>query len=163
MVTIFIIKRIVYFVLNWNTFLQDYLLILCCHIAKEEWHRIRTSHSTTLYGHGVQSEFFLGRLKFSVCDAICRFNSGTQSRRHLLENIGILSSRNMFYGLERENRKRILDAGQKVFEKYKHRQLFLFSQKKKQKVISKNYIPGAFGLNKAPHLECPQKTRIKIH
>ena len=59
----------------------------------------------------------------------------------------------MFYGLERENRKRILDAGQKVLEKYKHRQLFLYSQKKKKKVISKNYIPGAFGLNKAPHFQ----------
>ena len=93
----------------------------------------------------------MGRLKFSVCDAICTFNSGAQSRRHLLDNIGILSSRNMFYGLERENKKRILDAGQKFLEKYKHRQLFLHSQKKKKKVISENYIPGAFGLNKAPH------------
>ena len=57
---IFIIKRIVYhllFVLNWNRFLRDYLLILSCHIAKEEWRKIRTSHSTALYGHSVQSEF----------------------------------------------------------------------------------------------------------
>ena len=67
----------------------------------------------------------------------------------------------MFYGLERENRKRILDAGQKVFEKYKHKQLFLHSQKKKKKVISENYIPGAFGLNKAPHFVVSTKDEDK--
>ena len=106
-------------------------------------------------------QVFMGRLKFSVCDAICTFNSGAQSRRHLLDNIGILSSRNMFYGLERENRKRILDAGQKVFEKYKHKQLFLHYQKKKKKVISENYIPGAFGLNKAPHFVVSTKDEDK--
>ena len=55
----------------------------------------------------------------------------------------------MFYGLEKENRKRIPDANRKVLEKYKHRWRFLCSQKKKKKVISENYIPGAFGLNKA--------------
>ena len=55
----------------------------------------------------------------------------------------------MFYGLEKENWKRILDADQKVLEKYKYRQRFLCSQKKK-KVISESYIPCAFGLNKAP-------------
>ena len=61
----------------------------------------------------------------------------------------------MFHGFERENRKRILDAGQKILEKYKHRQLFLHSQKRKRKVISENYISGAFGLNKAPHFVVP--------
>ena len=114
-----------------------------------------------MYGHGVQSEFFVGRLKFSVCDAICIFNSGAQSRRHLLDNIEILSFRNIFYGLERENRKRILDAGQKALEKYRHRQLFLHSQKKKKKVISENYIPGAFGFNKAPHFVVPTEDEDK--
>ena len=78
----------------------------------------------------------INRLKLSVCDAICTFNSGDQSRRHLVDNIGLLSSRNMFYGLEKENRKRILDADREVLEKYKQRWRFLCSQKKKKKVIS---------------------------
>ena len=56
--------------------------------------------------------------KFSVCDAICTFDSEAQSKRHLLDkNIGLLSSRNMFYGLEKENRKRILDVGRNILEK----------------------------------------------
>ena len=68
------------------------------------------------------------RLKLSVCNAVCTLNSGAQSRRHLLDNMGPLSS--MFYGLEKENLKRILDAGQKVLEKYKHKHQFLRSQEK---------------------------------
>ena len=56
----------------------------------------------------------------------------------------------MFYGLEKENRKRILDAGRKVLEKYKHRRPFLRPQKKKKKVIFESYTPDAFSLNKAP-------------
>ena len=62
-----------------------------------------------MYGYGVQSEFSVGihRPKFSVCDTVCTFNSEAQSRRHLLDNIGLLSSRNMFYGHEKESQKRI--------------------------------------------------------
>ena len=38
----------------------------------------------------------------------------------------------MFYYLEKENRNRILDAGRKVLEKYKHRRWFLRSKMKKK-------------------------------
>ena len=89
------------------------------------------------------------RLKVLLYDAICTFNSGTESRRHLLDSMGLLNSINIFYGLEKENRKTILDAGRNILEKYKHRQRFLRSQKKKKKLISECYIPGAIGLNKA--------------
>ena len=61
----------------------------------------------------------------------------------------------MFYYLEKENRNRILDADRKVLEKYKHRRWFLPSKMKKKKVIYKNYIPGAFGLNKEPDFVVP--------
>ena len=61
----------------------------------------------------------------------------------------------MFYYLEKKNRNRILDAGRKVLEKYKHRRWFLRSKMKKKKVIYKNYIPGAFGLNKEPDFVVP--------
>ena len=74
---------------------------------------MRMSHSTTLYRHSVQSRFPVADIdsNFQWSNAVCTFNSGAFSRRHLLENIGLLGSRNMFYGLEKKNLKRIFDAG----------------------------------------------------
>ena len=127
---------------------------------------MRMSHSTTLYRHSVQSRFPVAYIdsNFQWSNAVCTFNSGAFSRRHLLENIGLLGSRNMFYGLEKKNLKRIFDAGWEVLEKCKQRQRFLPSQEKEMKIISESYIPDAFGLNKAHEiLQYPQKKRIKLY
>jgi len=55
----------------------------------------------------------INRLKISVCEAIMTWNSGAMTKKQLIDNIGLVSNKNMCVGLERQNKKRIQDASRK--------------------------------------------------
>ena len=52
----------------------------------------------------------INRLQISACEAVITFNSGAYARKQVLDNIGLITSRNCVTAFEKENKKRIRDA-----------------------------------------------------
>ena len=83
------------------------------------------------------------RLKISVYEAATTCNSGAYARKQVLDNIGLITSRNCVTAFENEN-KRIRDASLKILQKYKKCRQQLRSLEKKGIKSSTTYFPGAF-------------------
>ena len=93
----------------------------------------------------------ISRLQISVCEAVITFNSGAYARKQVLDNIGLITSRNNSAAFENENKKRIRDANRKILQKYKR----LFHQLRslqKKGIKSTTHFPGTFSESKEPDI-----------
>ena len=61
----------------------------------------------------------INRLQISLCEAVTTFNSGAYRRKQVLDNTGLITSRNCITAFENENKKRIRDASRKILQKHK--------------------------------------------
>ena len=101
----------------------------------------------------------INRFQISVCDAVTTFNSRAYARKQVLDNIGLITSRNCVTAFENENKKRIRDASRKILQKYKKRCQQLRSLQKKCIKSSTTYFPGAFSESKEPDIPINKKKR----
>ena len=103
----------------------------------------------------------INRLQISVSEAVTTFNSGAYARKQVLDNIGLITSRNCVAAFENKN-KRIRDASRKILQKYKKRQQLRSLQKKCIK-SSTTYFPGAFSESKEPDIPIDkEKQKVPI-
>ena len=61
----------------------------------------------------------INRLQISLCEAVTTFNSGAYRRKQVLDNTGLITSRNCITAFENENKKCIRDASRKILQKHK--------------------------------------------
>ena len=98
------------------------------------------------------------RLEISVCEAVTTLNSRAYARKQVLDNIGLITSRNCVTGFEKEN-KRIRDASRKILQKYTKRRQQLRSLQKKGTKSPTTYFPGAFSESKEPDIRIYKEKR----
>ena len=100
----------------------------------------------------------INRLEISICEAVTTLNSRAYARKQVLDNIGLIASRNCVTRFENEN-KRIRDASRKILQKYKKRRQQLRSLQKKGTKSATTYFPGAFSESKEPDIRIYKEKR----
>ena len=101
----------------------------------------------------------INSLQISVYEAVTTFNSEAYARKQVLDNIGLITSRNCVTAFENGNKKGIIDASRKILQKNKKRCQQLRSLQKKSIKSSTTYFPGAFSKSTEPDISINKEKR----